>query len=49
MFHNIWKFISFVITEAFFHFHLLLEILFDSIPILFKWVSEDFWRRWNQE
>ena len=37
MFHNIRKCMFFVITKAFFHFH--LEILFDTIPILLKWVS----------
>ena len=34
MFHNIRKCMFFVITEAFFHYH--LEILFDTIPILLK-------------
>ena len=34
-FHNIRKIMFFVITEAFIHFH-LLEILFDTIPILLK-------------
>ena len=37
MFHNIIKCMLFGITEAFFHFY--LEILFDTIPILLKWVS----------